>query len=157
MAFAGYDWGGRLAACKDLGPTHPTLARESPKNRLSRESPLHCELDGAAMAKLERIKEVARVRDLSIRTEQTYLSWCEKLPRLHSPALYRPISMRLRQGINPLGCFLWECGFAGTVGYAALRSCAMRRCFPPMAWRSRKCAPPSSGMKTRRFVFSCSR
>ncbi|QHI69916.1 integron integrase [Tichowtungia aerotolerans] len=72
-----YDWDARLSACRDLEPTHPTLAREAPLMRdVHRQEA--CALTPAAEAQLERIKEVVRTRAMSIRTEQTYVEWARR-------------------------------------------------------------------------------
>jgi len=75
---ATYDWDGRLAACEDLAPTHPTLAREIPSGTLKRQIHERCELDVETIAQVERIKDVVRVRGMSIRTEQTYVDWAKR-------------------------------------------------------------------------------
>ncbi|MBI9020313.1 MAG: hypothetical protein JEZ10_03545, partial [Verrucomicrobia bacterium] len=74
---ATYDWEGRLSACGDLGPEHPTLAREEPLNSDVKDYEA-CPLTPEAEAQLERIKEVTRVRAMSIRTEQTYVEWARR-------------------------------------------------------------------------------
>lgn len=75
---ATYDWEGRLAACEDLAPDHPTLAREIPLASPSRPAPVRCRLTAETLAHIERIKEVIRVRGMSIRTEQAYVSWARR-------------------------------------------------------------------------------
>jgi integrase len=72
-----YDWEGRLTACGDLEPEHPTLAREAPLNPDVKEKKA-CALTSEAEAQLERIKEVVRTRAMSIRTEQTYVEWARR-------------------------------------------------------------------------------
>ena len=73
-----YDWEGRLSACLDLAPAHPTLAREIPLDTPSRETSERGALDTETLAQIERIKEVVRVRGMSIRTEQTYVDWAKR-------------------------------------------------------------------------------
>ncbi|MGE4489399.1 MAG: integron integrase, partial [Kiritimatiellales bacterium] len=72
-----YDWDGRLAACDDLEPEHPTLAGEVPLHR-DVKGPAACTLTPMAQAQLERIKEVIRTRAMSIRTEQAYVEWARR-------------------------------------------------------------------------------
>ncbi len=72
-----YDWEGRLAACGDLEPGHPTLAREAPLTSDVKKQEA-CTLTLEAEAQLERIKEVIRTRAMSIRTEQTYVEWARR-------------------------------------------------------------------------------
>ena len=70
-----YDWKGRMAACQDLEPMHPTLARDLPA-RLPQEAEAEfAEPNEEALGKVQRLREVVRVRGMSIRTEQTYEDW----------------------------------------------------------------------------------
>lgn len=73
-----YDWAGRLAACEDLPPSHPTIAREVPLENPSHVPHGRCALEADTLAQLGRIKEVVRVRGMSIRTEQTYVEWARR-------------------------------------------------------------------------------
>ena len=75
---ATYDWEGRLSACLDLAPSHPTLAREIPLDTSSRGRSERGDLDAGTLAQIERIKEVVRVRGMSIRTEKTYVDWAKR-------------------------------------------------------------------------------
>ena len=74
---ATYDWEGRLTACADLEPSHPTLDREAPL-KIDVKAQEACALTSEAEAQLERIKEVVRTRAMSIRTEQTYVEWARR-------------------------------------------------------------------------------
>jgi len=78
---AAYDWEGRLSACEDLEPTHPTLAREAPPAKPAPEPQPDNGLDSKTLEQVERIKEVVRVRGMSIRTEQTYVEWAKRFAR----------------------------------------------------------------------------
>ena len=73
-----YDWDGRLMACSDLGEAHPTLAREAPLMRETLSQVESKVLSEEAVQQLERIREVIRVRGMSIRTEQTYVEWARR-------------------------------------------------------------------------------
>ena len=75
---AAYDWEGRLAACEELDPEHPTLAREIPLASPPRPTHERCQLAEETLTHVERIKEVVRVRGMSIRTEQTYVGWAKR-------------------------------------------------------------------------------
>ncbi len=74
----GYDWEGRLTACADLKTEHPTLAREAPLNPELPVLQELCALSVETQQQLKRIKEVIRVRGMSIRTEQTYVEWAKR-------------------------------------------------------------------------------
>ncbi|MDK2858375.1 MAG: hypothetical protein PWQ89_1494 [Verrucomicrobiota bacterium] len=72
-----YDWEGRLSACEDLDATHPTLAREASLRSISAPAE-RVPLTPETTKQLQRIKEVTRVRAMSIRTEQTYIEWARR-------------------------------------------------------------------------------
>ena len=76
-----YDWQGRLSACEELDREHPTLAREDPPERSKPTPAIRSEPGAEAQAALERMKEVTRVRGMSIRTEQTYAGWAADFAR----------------------------------------------------------------------------
>ena len=74
---AGFDWAGRRDACRELAPEHATLARtlsaaDTVARRTSRQD---AALSQNTIRALGRLREVLRVRDRSIRTEQTYSDW----------------------------------------------------------------------------------
>ena len=74
---AAYDWKGRLSACADLHSDHPTLARDGGLRTIP-ESAEGAVLTPETETKLQRIKEITRVRGMSIRTEQTYVEWAKR-------------------------------------------------------------------------------
>jgi hypothetical protein len=73
----GFDWAGKRDACRELGPEHPTLARTmSTADTVARHtSRQDVALSAETLRALGRLREVLRVRDGSIRTEQTYAGW----------------------------------------------------------------------------------
>ncbi len=70
-----FDWKGRMAGCQDLAPTHATLARDIPTRPLQEANIKFAEPTEEALQKVQRLREVMRVRGMSIRTEQTYEEW----------------------------------------------------------------------------------
>jgi len=95
-----YDWEGRLSACEDLDETHPTLAREfglrpfpEPEERVA--------LSAEATKGLQRIREVTRVRAMSIRTEQSYVEWAKRFA-LYCGGSFPPESGKVRDFLEHL-------------------------------------------------------
>ncbi|MBN1676850.1 MAG: integron integrase [Kiritimatiellae bacterium] len=86
----GYDWQGRMDACRELGAEHPTVAREAPvadaagsvdgKRRAAA-------LSEEAVGAIGRLRELTRVRNMSIRTEQTYGEWAMRYARHNGGAI----------------------------------------------------------------------
>ncbi len=77
---ATYPWDQKIEECKDLAPSHPTLARDLPAQELV-DSCLSIQSEGMAPSTLEelrRLREVIRVQRLAYRTEQTYSDWVER-------------------------------------------------------------------------------
>lgn len=76
-----FDWKGWLARCRELDEAHPTLARGRPvreRNPMKQGGDVRQGEAGAAVKTKElvaRLRELARVRGMSIRTEQTYADW----------------------------------------------------------------------------------
>jgi len=72
-----YDWRGRIDGFRELEASHPTLARESkrivPRKRQEKE-----ELPPETKQQIERLRDVIRIRAMSIRTEQTYIEWAQR-------------------------------------------------------------------------------
>ena len=87
---AEFDWAARMDACRELGENHPTVARDrraspdQPRGRHAssstswRDSVGRVALDKDARAKIGRLRDLTRIRGMSIRTEQTYADWCER-------------------------------------------------------------------------------
>ena len=74
------DWAHWQASARDLRPSHPTVARDYESVAPDGASGAPDALPFAAIRAahgpiLDRASAVARVRGLSIRTEQTYLHW----------------------------------------------------------------------------------
>jgi len=75
-----YDWAGKRDACEELPAEHPTVARgtesgETVRRRQGRRSRV---TNVETMRVLGRLRELTRVRNLSIRTKQTYSEWAER-------------------------------------------------------------------------------
>jgi integron integrase len=75
-----YDWVGKRDACEELSAEHPTVARRLEPAELVRRRQARGPrvTDPGALRLLGRLREVTRVKNLSIRTEQTYSQWSER-------------------------------------------------------------------------------
>jgi integron integrase len=75
----GYDWVAAKASFSELTESHPTLARERGVSDIEhRILNVKGELGEEALSSLIRLREVIRVRGMSIRTEQTYADWVRR-------------------------------------------------------------------------------
>jgi integron integrase len=74
---ASYDWAGRIEGFRELEVSHPTLAREA-KRTVSRDRLAEQELLPETEKQIERLRDVIRIRAMSIRTEQTYAGWSRR-------------------------------------------------------------------------------
>lgn len=72
-----YDWRGRIDGFRELEASHPTLARESGRT-VSRKPQKKEELPPETMQQIERLRDVIRIRAMSIRTERTYIEWAQR-------------------------------------------------------------------------------
>lgn len=74
-----YDWEGWRLGFRELPPSHPTLARSQASSSVAQRSGTLADPPGApAQSLLDRMRSEIRVRNLSIRTEQTYLDWIRR-------------------------------------------------------------------------------
>ena len=107
-----FDWNGRIAACRELEEEHPTVARDRAVRK--RVGPGGAFMKNVAIwdAKelLARLREVTRIRAMSIRTEQTYASWVERfasfcgggIPRDPQAGVVQYLEyLALERGISP--------------------------------------------------------
>lgn len=80
---ADYDWQAKMDACTGLRAEHPTVAREmSAQQAVAERQKRQAKLtDPQTLQELGRLREVIRVQDKSIRTEQTYSEWIERFAR----------------------------------------------------------------------------
>jgi len=81
--FTAFNWAERREAARELGAEHPTVARALPSaetvaRRAEKDAALN---DPEVLRALGRLRDVARVRNLAIRTEQTYAEWAERFAR----------------------------------------------------------------------------
>jgi len=78
-----FDWRARINACRDLRVEHPTVAREmTPQEAVAERQRGDDKLtDPETLRELGRLREVTRIQNMSIRTEQTYSEWIERLAR----------------------------------------------------------------------------
>ena len=80
-----FDWDGWKAQVHDINPDHPTLAREDPAppedGRPHRDTAGGGALPAGAEEALRKVRDLTRTRNLSIRTEQTYLDWARRFFR----------------------------------------------------------------------------
>jgi integron integrase len=72
-----YDWRGRIDGFRELGASHPTLAREA-KRTVSEKRENKKQLPPETMQQIERLRDVTRIRAMSIRTERTYVEWAQR-------------------------------------------------------------------------------
>ncbi|MDX8409806.1 MAG: integron integrase [Mariprofundales bacterium] len=85
---ASFDWASYIARAQELEPTHATIARDAPLASIrskfrpdappTRVAPL-AQVRQHHAAALERIAVECRLRGYSIRTEQSYRQWAERL------------------------------------------------------------------------------
>ena len=78
-----FNWAERREAARDLGQEHPTVARavssaETVTRRAEGDAVLN---DPEVLRALGRLRDITRVRNLAIRTEQTYSEWAERFAR----------------------------------------------------------------------------
>ncbi len=73
-----FPWQQRMAACEDLGDEHATLAREVSAQQAAVHASGKKIDDPETLREIGRLREVSRVANQSIRTEQTYASWVER-------------------------------------------------------------------------------
>jgi integron integrase len=81
------DWGFWKGAFKEVDDQHATLLREAhgaDADFSTYNLNPHGDLPAGAADVLGRVKRKLRETDLAVRTEQTYLMWCEKFLRFHS-------------------------------------------------------------------------
>lgn len=76
-----YDWVGRIEGIQELQPDHPTLAREVPLAPGVVRASFSAALAEDAKLVVERLRVVARVRRMSVRTEQSYAEWSVRYGR----------------------------------------------------------------------------
>ena len=77
---AGIDWPYWKGAANALSADHPTIARESSSRASSTSSRLPS-LEAGYLPSIQSLIEAIRLRHFSIRTEQTYVHWVERLLR----------------------------------------------------------------------------
>jgi len=78
-----FNWEELREAAQELGREHPTVARavssaETVERRAEKDAALN---DPEVLRALGRLRDVTRVRNLAIRTEQTYSEWAERFAR----------------------------------------------------------------------------
>ncbi len=79
-----FDWDGWKLGFRDLPPNHPTLARRPGQSREREHGETVRSRDGGELGSgpigphLTRLRSEIRVRNLAIRTEQTYLEWIKR-------------------------------------------------------------------------------
>ena len=75
-----YDWDGKRDACEELPGLHPTIARETGAEETVRKRTAvrRTISDASTLKTLGRLRDLTRIRNLSIRTEQTYSEWAER-------------------------------------------------------------------------------
>jgi len=78
-----FNWEELREAAQELGREHPTVARavsssETVERRVEKGAALN---DPEVLRALGRLRDVTRVRNLAIRTEQTYSEWAERFAR----------------------------------------------------------------------------
>ena len=80
-----YDWDSRLLISRDLDDDHPTLVRDIPLREVipgaHRDTCAATALSEQTLNRLVRLREIIRVRNMSIRTEKTYADWAERYGR----------------------------------------------------------------------------
>jgi len=88
---ADYDWWGKRDAFDDLPPEHPTIARAtgSAETVRRRQAVRQTVSDPETLAVLGRLRDLTRVRNMSIRTEQTYSEWSERFATFCGGAIPR--------------------------------------------------------------------
>ena len=74
------DWSSLKASAKELEASHPTIARASSHGHLRNEARL-APLTSDYLPSIEALVTAIRLRHFSIRTEQTYVHWVERLFR----------------------------------------------------------------------------
>lgn len=74
------DWDELVSLCEELGAEHVTLARTQSAAEIVEKSlsKADCRLNAEAAGALRKLREVIRLRNMAIRTEQTYADWVER-------------------------------------------------------------------------------